>query len=103
MKFIILLGLNFLLLPNPVISEIMQTKTDLLKKSKKCLRESKKKDCEKLILYMEKMQIVEFERNRFKCQSSILGLQTELIEGYFLNTVPKSRNSISIPYVIKNC
>ena len=52
---------------------------------------------------MEKMQIVEFERNRFKCQSSILGLQTELIEDYFFNKVPKKLKPISIPYVIKNC
>ena len=52
---------------------------------------------------MEKMQIVEFERNRFKCQSSILGLQTELIEDYFFNKVPNMLKPISIPYVIKNC
>ena len=103
MKFIILLCLNFVLLPNPGISETILTKTELLNRTNECLRESQKKRCKKLILHMEKMQIVEFERNRFKCQSSILGLQTELIEGYFLTTVPKSRNSISIPYVIKNC
>ena len=52
---------------------------------------------------MEEMQIVEFERNRFKCQASILGLQTELLEVYFFKKVPKRLNAISIPYVIKNC
>ena len=103
MKFIIFLCLNFALLPNPGISGTILTKKELLKKSNDCLIYSKKQDCKTLILHMEQMQIDEFERNRFKCQSSILGLQTELIEGYFLNTVPKSRNSISIPYVIKNC
>ena len=103
MKFIILLCLNFVLLPNPGISGTILTKSDLLHKTNECLRESKKKGCKKLILHMEKMQIVEFERNRFKCQTSILGLQTELIEGYFFNKVPKMLNGISIPYVIKNC
>ena len=103
MKFIIFLCLNFALLPNPGISGTILTKKELLKKSNDCLIYSKKQDCKTLILHMEQMQIDEFERNRFKCQSSILGLQTELIEGYFLNTVPKRRNSISIPYVIKNC
>ena len=103
MKFIIFLCLNFALLPNPAISGTILTKTELLQKSNDCLIYSKKQDCKTLILHMEQMQIDEFERNRFKCQSSILGLQTELIEGYFLNTFPKSRNSISIPYVIKNC
>ncbi len=103
MKYIILLCLNFFLLPNPVISGTILTKTELLKKTNECLRESQKKSCKQLILHMEKMQIVEFERNRFKCQTSILGLQTELIEGYFFNKVPKMLNFISIPYVIKNC
>ncbi len=103
MKFIIFLCLNFALLPNPAISGTILTKTELLQKSNDCLIYSKKQDCKTLILYMEQMQIDEFERNRFKCQSSILGLQTELIEGYFFNTVPNSRNGISIPYVIKNC
>ncbi len=103
MKFIILLCLNFVLLPNPVISGTILTKTQLLKKSNECLRDPQKKGCKRLILHMEKMQIVEFERNRFKCQASILGLQTELIEGYFFNKAPKRLNGISIPYVIKNC
>ena len=103
MKFIIFLCLNFVLLPNPGISGTILTKTELLEKSNECLRYSPKEGCERLILHMEQMQIVEFERNRFKCQSSILGLQTELIEGYFFNKAPKSRNGISIPYVIKHC
>ena len=103
MKFLILLGLNLFLLPHPGISGTILTKTDLLNKTNECLRESQKKGCKKLILHMEKMQIVEFERNRFKCQTSILGLQTELIQGYFFNKFPKRLNIISMPYVIKNC
>ena len=103
MKFIIFLFLNFALLPNPVISGTILTKTELLKKSNDCLIYSKKQDCKALILHMEQMQIDEFERNRFKCQSSILGLQTELIEGYFFNKFPKRLIAISTPYVIKNC
>ena len=103
MKFIIFLCLSFVLLPNPGISGTILTKPELLKKSNDCLIYSKTQDCKTLILNLEQMQIDEFERNRFKCQSSILGLQTELIEGYFFNKVPKSRNGISIPYVIKHC
>ena len=103
MKFIIFLCLNFVLFPNPGISGEILTKTELLEKSNECFRYSQKKGCKQLILDMEQMQIVEFERNRFKCQSSILGLQTELIEVYFFNKVPKILNAISSPYVIKNC
>ena len=103
MKFIIFLCLNFVLFPNPGISGEILTKKELLEKSNECFRYSQKQGCKQLILHMEQMQIVEFERNRFKCQSSILGLQTELIEGYFFNKVPKRLIGISIPYVIKNC
>ena len=103
MKFIIFLCLNFALFPNPGISGTILTKTELLEKSHECLRYSQKEGCKQLILHMEQMQIVEFERNRFKCQASILGLQTELLEVYFFKKVPKRLNGISIPYVIKNC
>ena len=103
MKFITFLFLNFVLLSNPSIAGTILTKTELLKKSNDCIKYSQKQDCKKLILHMERMQMDEFERNRFKCQSSILGLQTELIEGYFFNNFPKRLFAISIPYVIKNC
>ena len=42
-------------------------------------------------------------RNRFKCQSSLLGLQTEIIEAYFFNNSSNEKISLMIPYVIKNC
>ena len=103
MKFIIFLCLNFVLFPNPGISGEILTKKELLEKSNECFRYSQKQGCKQLILHMEQMQIVEFERNRFICQSSILGLQTELIEGYFFNKFPKRLIAISTPYVIKNC
>ena len=47
------------------------------------------------------MQLSESEQNRYKCQSSILGLQTELIETYSFKKINK--NIVMIPYVIKNC
>ena len=52
---------------------------------------------------MEKIQLVESEQDRFKCQTSILGLQTELIEAYYFKNLKKYQNPIMIPYVIKNC
>ena len=53
---------------------------------------------------MEKIQVVEYEQNRYKCQASILGLQTELIETYYFKKKFKNKKSgIMIPYVIKNC
>tara|TARA_Y100000991_G_C21827292_1_gene286515 strand:+ start:345 stop:503 length:159 start_codon:yes stop_codon:yes gene_type:complete len=52
---------------------------------------------------MERIQIVESEQNRYKCQASILGLQTELIEAHYFKNFKDNQDSIMIPYVIKNC
>ena len=38
---------------------------------------------------IEKIQLVESEQNRYKCQASILGLQTELIEAYYFRKVKR--------------
>ena len=103
MKFISFLCLNFVLLSNPCIAETILTKSEILNKSNKCFKDSQNNECRKLILQMEQMQLVEFKKNQFKCQSSILGLQTELVESYFFKKVHKRGNGIMIPYVIKNC
>ena len=103
MKFLSFLCLNFLLLSYPSIAETIPNKSEILQQSNECLKDFQKKVCKNLILHMERVQLVEFEKNRFKCQSSILGLQTELIKAYFFNKSQKSRTGIMIPYVIKNC
>ena len=103
MKLIIFFFLNFFLLFNSGITATMLTKSEILKKSNTCFKDSQMEVCKKLILQMEKLQLNEFEQNRFKCQSSILGLQTELVGAYFFNKNPKRTNGIMIPHVIKNC
>ena len=102
MKFIYFFSLSFVLF-KPVFSETILTKSDILKESNKCLQYQQNHVCRKLILQMEQIQLGEFENNRLKCQSSILGLQTELVEAYFFKKVNKRSNGIMIPYVIKNC
>ena len=59
--------------------------------------------CKELVSEIEKLQLVVFDQNRFKCQSSLLGLQTEIIEAYFFNNFSNETISLMIPYVIKNC
>ena len=103
MKFFTVLVLNFFLLSNPLNAETILTKSEILKKSHECLKDSQKQVCKKLILQLESVQLVEFEQNRFKCQSSILGLQTELVEAQFFENAYIFHNGIMIPYVIKNC
>ena len=103
MKFLSIFFLNFLLLSIPVFAEKIPNKSDILIKNNECRKVSERQICRKLIFQLEKLQLSAFESNKFKCQTSLLGLQTELVEAYFFENIQKSRNEIMIPYVIKNC
>ena len=93
----------FVLLLNPIVAEQLLTKSEILRKSNECFKDFQYKVCSNLFLEMEKIQLVESEQDRYKCQASILGLQTELIEAYYFRNSKKIQNKIMIPYVINNC
>ena len=103
MKCLAILFLKFLLLSNFVMAETITTKSKILKQSNDCFKDSRVQICKELVSEIEKLQLVVFDQNRFKCQSSLLGLQTEIIEAYFFNNFSNERISLMIPYVIKNC
>ena len=103
MKCLAILFLKFLLLSNFVMAETIPTKSKILKQSNDCFKDSPTQICKELVSEIEKLQLVVFDQNRFKCQSSLLGLQTEIIEAYFFNNFSNERISLMIPYVIKNC
>ena len=104
-KFISLLILFYLQLANTSFARPLLTKSEILRNSNACFKDFKYELCNDMILKMEKVQLFESEQNRYKCQSSILGLQTEIIEAYFFkkSKKPKNKRGIMIPYVIKNC
>ena len=85
------------------MAETIPTKSKILKQSTECIKDSQNQICRELVSQIEKLQLVEFDQNRFKCQSSLLGLQSELIEAYFLKESYNEKMSFMIPYVIKNC
>ena len=85
------------------MAETIPSKSDILKQSNDCIKDFKPQDCKKLVSEIEKLQVVEFDQNRFKCQSSLLGLQSEIIEAYFLKNFSNEQISLMLPYVIKNC
>ena len=85
------------------MAETIPTKSKILKKASYCLKYPQAQVCKELVSEIEKLQLVVFDQNRFKCQSSLLGLQTEIIEAYFFNNFSNERISLMIPYVIKNC
>ena len=103
MKFLTILLLKFLLLSNFLMAETMPTKSKILKQSSECIKDSQSQVCKELVSKLEKLQLLAFDQNRFKCQSSLLGLQSEIIEAYFLKNLSNKRISYMIPYVIKNC
>ena len=103
MKSFIILFLNFLLLPNFVTAETISTKSKILKQSSDCIKDSQTQVCKELVSEIEKLQLIVFDQNKFKCQSSLLGLQSEIIEAYFFKNFSNKRISLMIPYVIKNC
>ena len=103
MKFLTILFLKFLFLSNFVMAETITSKSKILKQSSDCIKDSQTQVCKELVSEIEKLQYVVFDQNRFKCQSSLLGLQSELIEAYFFKKLSKKRISFMIPYVNKNC
>ena len=103
MKCLTILFLKFLLLSNFVMAETIPTKSKILKQYSDCIKDSQTQACKELVFEIEKLQLVVFEQNRFKCQSSLLGLQSAIIEAYFLRNFSNERISFMIPFVIKNC
>ena len=103
MKFLTVLFLKLLLLSNFVMAETIPTKSTILQKYSDCIKDSQKQVCKELISEIERHQLFVFHQNRFKCQSSLLGMQSAIVEAYFLKNFSNERISLMIPYVIKNC
>ena len=103
MKYFTFLLLKFFLLSNFVIAETIPTKSKILKDANYCIKDSQTQVCKELVSEIEKLQLLLFDQNRFKCQSSLLGLQSAIIEAYFFKNFSNERISFTIPYVVKNC
>ena len=85
------------------MAETIPTKSRILKNSNNCIKNFQTQVCKELVFEIEELQLIAFDQNRFKCQSSLLGLQSEIIEAYFLKNFSNKRILFMMPYVIKNC
>ena len=85
------------------MAETIPTKSKILKQSSDCFKDSRTQVCKELVSEIEKLQLRVFDQNRFKCQSSLLGMQSAIIEAYYYKNSSNERISLMIPYVIKNC
>ncbi len=102
-KFISFLLPLFVLFLNPIVAEHLLTKSEISRKANECFKDLQDEVCSNLFLEIEKIQLVKSEQKKYKCQASILGLQTELIEAYYFRKLKKNKNRMMLPYVIKNC
>ena len=74
-----------------------------LEELKICLRKSNFEECQNLILIMEKLQIEASNKGNFRCQSTLLGIQTELIKNLYFEKNEILPEPIIHSNLIKNC
>ena len=77
--------------------------SSLLKELRKCFESEKEDNCKEMILLTERMQLREYYKGNLKCQTSILGLQTELIRNIYFDRNKDNVYGKTIPSLIKNC
>ncbi len=70
---------------------------------KTCLGKSNFEECQNLILNIEKLQIEASNNGNFRCQSTLLGMQTELIKILYFEKNDILPEPIFNSNLIKNC
>ena len=87
--------------------EMISTKpyyhASFLQELKKCFEFDKEDKCKEMILLTERMQLREYYKGNLKCQTSLLGLQTELIRNVYFDREKYHVSGKTIPSLIKNC
>ena len=102
--FLILLIVILLnVLPNSSFAAISIMNYLTLDELKTCLRKSNFEECKNLILIMEKLQIEASNKGNFRCQSTLLGIQTELIKNLYFEKNEILPEPIIHSNLIKNC
>ena len=103
-NFLILLIVILLnILPNSSFASISIVSYLNLDELKTCLIKSNYEECQNLILIMEKLQIEASNKGNFRCQSTLLGIQTELIKNMYFEKNEIPLEPIILSYLIKNC
>ncbi len=77
--------------------------SSFLKELKKCFEFDMKDKCKEMILLIERMQLREYNKGNLRCQTSLLGLQTELIRSIYFDGQKYNVTVKTIPSLIKNC
>ena len=86
-----------------MISTESYLNSSFLNELKKCFENVIDIKCKKMVLYTERMQISEYYEGNLKCQTSLLGLQSELIRNIYFERHKDYVSGKTIPALIKNC
>ncbi len=101
--FILLIVILLNVLPNSSFAEISIVNNLNLDELKTCLRKSNFEKCQNLILIMENLQMEVSNKGNFRCQSTLLGIQTALIKNFYFEKNEILPESIINSNLIKNC
>ena len=85
------------------LSEIYKKNPFFVQNILDCYENSFLEKCKNIISYTERVQLQEYRKGKFRCQTSLLGAQTELIKRIYFDTNEESSTKIGLPFVIKNC
>ena len=77
--------------------------SSFLKELKKCFKTVNDDKCKEMILLTESLQLREYYEGNLKCQTSILGFQTELIRNIYFDRKKDNVSMKTFPSLIKNC
>ena len=87
-------------------SALSQTKTiksPFIKNIIECQNNNLSNSCRNIIIKTEKLQLEQSALGNYRCQTSLLGVQTEIIKKIYFDKKQRFSKTISIPFVIKNC
>ncbi len=85
------------------LSDNFAEKSFAVKKIIDCHNKPLLKKCKNIISYTESLQLQEYRKGNLRCQTSLLGAQTELIKKIYFSKNEDNSIKINIPFVIKNC
>ena len=86
-----------------MISTESYSHSSFLKELQKCFEADNEDKCQDMILRTERMQLREYYEGNLKWQTSILGLQTELIRNSYFDKEKDNVSGKTIPSLIKYC
>ena len=95
--------LAFSLIGNNLFSSTYFQKAPLIRNIRNCFTIQDYEVCKQMVVELERIQLIEYEKGNIKCQTSLLGVQTELVRNIYFDIPREHKPGKTISSVIKNC